>query len=373
MSPGARRRPHLEPAVAGGGPRGAAMAGWRGVAGAAAGGAGARARGARVVFLGTPACAAPVLGRLAEGAPECGAAVVGVVTQPGAGKKRGKSPVALEAADRGLEVLQPPSARDPEFLARIRELAPDLCVTAAYGNFLPREFLDMPPRGTLNIHPSLLPLYRGAAPVQRALERGDVEGGVSLAYSVLEMDAGPVLASCPLPLPPEANAHEVLDRAFAVGTDLLLDNLPGALSGEARARAREQDAEAATQAPKLDMGEAELDFAGCSAQVLHNKVRAFFGWPGTWARFLLRGGDGRGDEPVDLKVIRTRVGQDPFPVEGEAAAAGVQLRKGKEPALLVRCSGGTTLEVLQMQPPTKKPMDPRSYYNGLRGRVLALP
>ena len=121
------------------------------------------------------------------------------------------------------------------------------------------------------------------------------------------------------------------------------------------------------------MGEAELDFAGCSAQQLHNKVRAFFGWPGTWARFLLRGGDSGGGEPVDLKVIRTRVGQDPFPVEGEAAATGVQLQKGKEPALLVRCRGGTTLEVLQMQPPTKKPMDPRSYYNGLRGRVLALP
>ena len=350
------------------------MAGWRGVAG----GAGRRAR---VVFLGTPACAAPVLARLAEGggAGAGGASapwdVVGVVTQPGAGKRRGKrveSPVATEAASRGLDILQPQSARDPEFLARMRDLAPDLCVTAAYGNFLPREFLELPPQGTLNIHPSLLPLYRGAAPVQRALERGDTEGGVSLAYSVLEMDAGPILASQGLLMSPEANAHEVLERAFAVGADLLMDNLPDVLSGEARSRAREQDSTGATQAPKLDMGEAELDFEGCSAQDVHNKVRAFFGWPGTWARFMLRGDDG-GDESVDLKIVRTRVGREPFPTGGEAAAAGVLLRKGKEPALLVRCGGGTTLEVLQLQPPTKKAMDPRSYYNGLRGRTLALP
>ena len=153
----------------------------------------------RVVFLGTPACAARSLELLIAAANEGRSdfELIAVVSTPpvkqGRKMRLTNSPVQDMAEAAELPVLTPPNAKDETFLAALAELQPDLCITAAYGCFLPQRFLDMPKFGTLNIHPSLLPLYRGAAPLQRCLEAGDELGGVTVAFTVLKMDAGPVL------------------------------------------------------------------------------------------------------------------------------------------------------------------------------------
>lgn len=156
----------------------------------------------KVVFLGTPEIAALSLGLLLEASRQGkggggGFDVVRAVSNPPArtGRKKVLQPSAVQAlADsEGVPVMTPATARDEEFLTGLEELQPDLCITAAYGQFLPRRFLDIPKFGTLNVHPSLLPLYRGASPVQRCLEAGDAETGVTVAFTVLKMDAGPVV------------------------------------------------------------------------------------------------------------------------------------------------------------------------------------
>jgi methionyl-tRNA formyltransferase len=282
----------------------------------------------------------------------------------------------------------------------------DLAVTAAYGHILPQRFLDLPPLGTLNIHPSLLPKYRGAAPVPRALERGERDGALSLAYTVLRCDAGPVLAARRIPLTGDEQAPEVLARLFAEGADLLLENLPGVWAGGARARAREQDEAAATHAPKMQKEEGELAFGFLAAATLHNRVRAFSGWPGTSGSFLVAGandnGSAGGGERALLKVVRTALPAEEDCARAAAAAAAtsggggggdsgaspssppplcrevVFLDGGKR--MLVPCgweqggSGGgssTWLEVLELQPAGKKAMAPRDFKNGLgKGRRL---
>jgi len=154
----------------------------------------------KVVFLGTPDVAATSLQLLHAAAATAPSpyVIAAVVTQPpapaGRNKKLTPSPVQVTAEQLGLPVLAPESAKDVDFLSALEALAPDLCVTAAYGNYLPKRFLATPARGTVNIHPSLLPRYRGAAPVQRCLENGDATSGVTVLYTVTKMDAGPIIA-----------------------------------------------------------------------------------------------------------------------------------------------------------------------------------
>ena len=215
----------------------------------------------RLVFLGTPEPAARVLRSLLEASrqPHSDFEVAAVVTQPPKAQGRGRraappSPVAAAAAEAGFVaedaeaeasadssspspppplLLCPSSPKDEAFLELLEQkVRPDLCVTVAYGGLLNSRFLALPKRGTLNIHPSLLPRWRGAAPVQRALAAGDAECGVSLAFTVLALDAGPVLASAALPTPARATAPELLRALVDRGGELLLRELPRVLSGE---------------------------------------------------------------------------------------------------------------------------------------------
>ena len=178
----------------------------------------------KVVFLGTPACAARSLDLLIAAANEGRGdfELVAAVSQPpvkqGRKMRLTNSPVHVTAEAAGLPVLTPPNAKDETFLAALAELQPDLCITAAYGCFLPQRFLDMPKFGTLNIHPSLLPLYRGAAPLQRCIESGDALGGVTVAFTVLKMDAGPVLRQQTHPMSGDEQFPELLVEMFEVGT-----------------------------------------------------------------------------------------------------------------------------------------------------------
>ncbi|KAF8676275.1 hypothetical protein HU200_047147 [Digitaria exilis] len=325
-----------------------------------------------LVFLGSPQVAASVLDTLlaASGSPDSVFQVAAVVTQPPAAKNRGRklmpSAVAQLALDRGFPeelIFTPERAREESFLSNLKEVKPDVCITAAYGNILPQKFLDIPLCGTVNIHPSLLPLYRGAAPVQRALQDGVAETGVSLAYTVRALDAGPVIACERFSVDECIKAPELLAILFDIGSKLLISELPSILDGSAKEKAQPQDDSKATLAPKLNSDESWLSFDQ-EAKELHNKVRAFSGWPGTRAKLqLINQNDGEPDT-LEIKIISTKVSAscDKARDENEILFSGS--------SLLIPCSGSTWLEVLELQLPGKKVTNARGFWNGLRGRKL---
>ena len=329
----------------------------------------------KVVFLGTPEVAALVLQKLIDASktPDSTFEVSAVVSQPGRpkGRSRQPQPSAVEklALDLGLtsdQILCPEKATDPLFLDTLSNLQPDLCITAAYGNYLPSKFLSIPRYGTLNIHPSLLPAYRGAAPVQRSLEDGIPISGVTVLYTVKEMDAGPILAQQKLPIDSEGQAPELLDRLFSLGTELLLKNLEVVWAGMGDKVAQPQDSTAATHAPKITREEGALNFTQ-PASVCHNKVRAFAPWPGTYHTFELVDTASGKTEALELKILKTRVatGDDDASVGGEKnlVAAG--------PAgLKVTCGDGQVLELLEVQAPGRKAVAAKDFINGLKGRIM---
>ncbi|XP_006644558.2 methionyl-tRNA formyltransferase isoform X1 [Oryza brachyantha] len=324
-----------------------------------------------IVFLGSPQVAASVLETLlvASDSPDSAFQVAAVVTQPPAAKNRGRklmpSAVAQLALDRGFPgdlIFTPERAGEEAFLSGLKELRPELCITAAYGNILPQRFLDIPPYGTVNIHPSLLPLYRGAAPVQRALQDGVEETGVSLAYTVRALDAGPVISCEKFSVDECIKAPELLAILFNIGSKLLLRELPSILDGSAKEKAKPQDDSKATHAPKLNSDESWLSFDQ-EAKVLHNKVRAFAGWPGTRAKLQLMNQNGEPDV-LEIKVISTKV-----------CASCDKTGDGNEvlfsgSSLLIPCSGSSCLEVMELQLPGKKVTTARDFWNGLRGQKL---
>jgi methionyl-tRNA formyltransferase len=339
----------------------------------------ASASPARLVFFGTPEVAATSLQRLYNAAAASRSApspfeLVAVVSQPPSaiGRKRvlTKSPVHALADTLSIpEILTPASARDPAFLATLKSLSPDLCVTAAYGNFLPQAFLDIPRRGTVNIHPSLLPHFRGAAPVPRALEAGVNETGVSVAYTQLSMDSGPIIAQPRLALNGDEHAPALLQTLFDMGTESLIAALPDILSGAAVAAATPQNDAHASHAPKLSKNEARLTFTE-NAAIVHNKVRALAGWPGTWADFVVRDPTAAaGVEPVIMrvKVIETRI----IRATGGMCLGVHDVKLADDAEYLdVTCDDGSKIAITTVQPPGKKPMSAKSFWNGLRGREL---
>uniref|UniRef100_A0A804NF15 Methionyl-tRNA formyltransferase, mitochondrial n=1 Tax=Zea mays TaxID=4577 RepID=A0A804NF15_MAIZE len=330
---------------------------------------GSGTRKKNLVFLGSPQVAASVLDKLlgASGSPESAFQVAAVVTQPPAAKNRGRklmpSAVAQLALDRGFPeelIFTPERAREESFLSALKEVEPDVCITAAYGNILPQKFLDIP--SCVNIHPSLLPLYRGAAPVQRALQDGVAETGVSLAYTVRALDAGPVIACERFSVDECIKAPELLSMLFHLGSKLLINELPSILDGSAKDKAQPQDDSKATLAPKLNSEESWLSFDE-EAKVLHNKVRAFAGWPGTRAKLQLINQNSVPDV-LEIKVISTKVSTSCVKVgdENEILFSGS--------SLLIPCSGSTWLEVLELQLPGKKVTKAQDFWNGLRGQKL---
>jgi len=257
---------------------------------------------------------------------------------------------------------------------------PDLCITAAYGNYLPSKFLRIPKYGTLNIHPSLLPAYRGAAPVQRSLQDGIRLSGATVLYTVKEMDAGPIVAQQKVPIPDDIQAPELLDQLFDIGTDLLLKNLEGVWAGLTEKAATKQDDASATHAPKLTREEGHLNFES-PATVCHNKVRGFAGWPGTFHSFRVdsdAGGDGKATgEEVELKIIRTRVGNNS---SGGGGGGGDSMAKDgrydqkivefRGDAMRIVCGDGSVLEVLEVQAPGRKVVAAKDFANGMKGKTL---
>jgi methionyl-tRNA formyltransferase len=233
----------------------------------------------RVVFAGTPQVALPALDALAGSSHE----LVGVVTRPDAPAGRGRRLVASPVADRaeqlGVPVLKPQHPREPQFQEALRELRPDCCAVVAYGALLPQEALDIPRHGWVNLHFSLLPAWRGAAPVQHAIWAGDEITGATTFRIVKELDAGPTFGLMTETIRPTDTAGDLLDRLAAGGAQLLVATLDGIDDGSLEAR--QQAAEGVSLAPKIGVDDARVDWAEPAASV-DRQVRACTPAPGAW-------------------------------------------------------------------------------------------
>lgn len=300
----------------------------------------------RIVFFGTPAFAVPTLTKLLASRHE----VVGVVTQPdrprGRGQQVSASPVKALAVERGLKVLQPDKlSRDP-FEESFRELGADLGVVAAYGKILPDWLLGAPALGLVNVHASLLPKYRGAAPVHRAILAGETETGVTIMRVVKALDAGPMLARVARPIGPEESSDVVERDLAALGADLLVNILDDVASGRI-VETEQHDAEA-TYAPRLTKEEGLIDWRLPAAD-LHNRVRGLRPWPIAYT-FL------NGARVVVPEAKLSAV--DPktaFP--GTCVAAS---HKG----ITVACGDGRALDLLQVQLEGRRAMPAREFLAG---------
>ncbi|MCX6072663.1 MAG: methionyl-tRNA formyltransferase [Chloroflexi bacterium] len=232
----------------------------------------------RVVFMGSPAFAVPVLQALAQAHQ-----VVGVVTQPDRPAGRGRAvtppPVKEAAGVLRIPVIQPERLRAPEATHSVAEWTPDVIIVAAYGQILRNDILSLPRHGGVNVHASLLPRWRGAAPIQAALRAGDLETGITIMKMDAGMDTGGILAQASLPIEPDDTGASLTRRLALLGASLLLDTLPGYLSGDLFPAA--QDETRATMAPLLKKEDGRLDFA-LSARELERQIRAYNPWPGTF-------------------------------------------------------------------------------------------
>ncbi|MEU6754066.1 methionyl-tRNA formyltransferase [Spirillospora sp. NPDC046719] len=269
----------------------------------------------RLVFAGTPETSVPALDALLASDHE----VAAVVTRPDARSGRGRhleaSPVAVRAAEAGVEVLKPAKARDPEFLDRLREIAPDCCPVVAYGALLPREALDIPRHGWVNLHFSLLPAWRGAAPVQRAILHGDDVTGAATFQIEEGLDTGPVYGVLTEPIRPTDTTGDLLGRLAVAGAGLLLDTMNGIEAGVLEPRP--QPTEGVSHAAKLTPEDGRVDWR-TPALHIDRLVRACTPAPGAWTTFR--------DARLKLGPVR------PAP-DAEGLAPG-ELRAGKKEVLV---------------------------------------
>ncbi|MEN9574468.1 MAG: hypothetical protein RL514_2323 [Verrucomicrobiota bacterium] len=312
----------------------------------------------RLVFMGTPDIACPTLQALAT-APDC--RVVGVVVQPDKPKGRDlklQPPPVKELALRlGLPVLQPERARNETSLQQLRDLRPDLVAVLAYGQILPQALLDIPTHGCLNIHTSLLPRWRGAAPIQWAILEGDAETGVTVMRMDVGLDTGGIVATRATPIDPDDNAQTLHDRLAILGAELLIQTIPRYVSGELPPHP--QPAEGVTYARKLTKDDGRLDWSQ-PASVLHNRLRAFTPWPGTFTFLPTQ------PKPLLLKVWRAellRAGdlQSPSTTPGQVLAAD-------KSGLVIACREGA-LRLLEVQKEGSRRMTAAEF---LAGHPLAL-
>jgi len=321
-----------------------------------------------VVFLGTPEVAASTLKRLHEETEkeDTPYELVSVITQPPRRRKRkGKlepSPVGKMAEDLGIPILHPEKAKDPEFLDELENsVKPDFCITAAYGQYLPKRFLAVPTYGTVNIHPSLLPRWRGASPVQRSLEAGDNPVGVTVLFTVSKMDAGPIISQKEETIDENETATNLLPHLFEIGTELLIDAMPDLVSGKITMdTAKAQDEDAVVHADMIDSSEAEFRPWEESATAMHNRLRGFSMWPGAF--LYLQVGE---TEPTKYKILETRVIKETSDPTEEVVPGPT-----KKDGLRLVCYDGSILEINRLQPATKKPVDALSFVNGLQGRTV---
>ena len=294
--------------------------------------------------MGTPAFAVPSLKALAEDGRYD---IVGVVTQPdrpaGRGNRLTACPVKEKALALGLPVFQFEKIRRPEGVAQLRALAPDVAVTAAFGQILTQELLDIPVHGVVNVHASLLPGYRGPAPINWALVNGETEAGVTIMRTDAGIDTGDILRARSTPVGALETAGELTERLSALGAALLAETLPDYLAG--RIVPVKQDPDRASYQPMLDKTMGEIDWT-LSAREIANRVRGLNPWPCAYTDMP----EGR------LKLYLAKA------VDG-AGQPGAVLASGPKEGLVVACGEGA-LEILELQAPGGKRMAARAYLMG---------
>lgn len=296
----------------------------------------------RTVFMGSPDFALTTLRSLVKNYD-----VVGVVTQPDRASGRGRElkapPVKLLAQELNIPVMQPEKLRQPEAMQQLQVWNPDLIVVAAFGQILKKDVLDMPKYGCVNVHASLLPRWRGAAPINAAVLAGDEETGVTIMKMDVGLDTGPMLAMKKIRIKPDDTAGSLFEALSTLGADLLIETLPAYMDGNITPQP--QPEEGVTYAPMLKKEDGLLDFTKPAVE-LEQRVRAMNPWPGAWFEW----------NGAPLKVHKAHVGQG-------KAEAGKRLIEQNQPAV---GAGGGVLILDDVQPPGKKPMNGKSFLAGAR-------
>jgi methionyl-tRNA formyltransferase len=299
----------------------------------------------RLVFLGTPQFAVPTLERIVEAGHE----VLTVVTQPDRPKGRGQQtaapPVKQAALRLRLPVYQPERVRRPEAVEYLCALAPEIMVVVGYGQIIPQRVIDIAPRGIVNVHASLLPKYRGAAPIQWAIVTGERVTGVTTMQIDAGLDTGDMLMKAQTEIGPEENALELSERLAAMGADLLVKTLDRLAAGDLIPV--KQDAAQATYAPILKREDGWIDWSQ-PAQTIHNRVRGLDPWPGAYTQF-------RGQT---LHIWKTRLGSAGLLSEPPGSIVSVK-------PLIVNCGSGA-LELLELQLAGRKRIFATDFANGQR-------
>ena len=301
----------------------------------------------RIVFMGTPEFAVPSLRALCEHGYE----VAGVFTQPdrprGRGNRLSPSPVKEYALSQGIPVFQPEKIRR-DGVDDLRALAPDLCVTAAFGQILSQEILDIPPMGSVNVHASLLPRHRGSAPINWAILQGDRHAGVTTMMMARGIDTGDMLLAAATDILPGETAGELTLRLSGIGASLLLDTLRGMADGSVKPIP--QDEARMTYDPMLTKQMGIIDWTE-PAQAIVNRIHGLNPWPG--CSTAIQGGR--------MKLLRAKVA-------GGSGAPGEILSADVKDGLVIACGEGA-VEIVQLQAPGGKPMGARDY---LRGHALTV-
>lgn len=307
----------------------------------------------KIVFMGTPAFAVPSL----EALVRAGHQVAGAFSQPDrpVGRHQNKlqpTPVKERAQARGIPVFQPEKLRDGTALAVLKELDPELIVVAAYGRFLPDEILNLPPRGCINVHSSLLPKYRGAAPINWAVLNGEAETGVTIQRMAHDMDVGDIILQRSTPIGETEDAEQLYSRLADMGGELVVEAVAQIQAGTAAYTP--QDHTRATLAPMLFKDLSPVDWTK-SAQAVFNQIRGLYPWPGASTTALT-------GEPIKLwgaQVVEKHTDATP----GTVIAAGKQ-------GIDVACGDFMTLRILELQAPGKKRMSAADYLRGHPIQVL---
>lgn len=298
--------------------------------------------GWRIIFMGTPAFACPTLQTLIDRNEN----VIAVFTQPDRPKGRGQKlqppPVKELAATCNIPVFQPPKVRVPEVIEQIRELKPDLIVVVAFGQILPKALLEIPPQGCVNVHASLLPRYRGAAPLNWCIVNGETETGVTTMLMDVGLDTGPMLLKKATPLDPDEDIHCLHDRMSLLGAQLLSETLDGLKAG--RITPEPQDDNQSCYAPLLKKEHGLIDWHN-PARAVHNQVRGLAAWPGTISWL-----DGS-----PFKLYRTAVAQG-------SGTPGTVIAVSKE-GIEVACGEGSLI-IKELQAPGSRKMDAGSFLAG---------
>lgn len=300
----------------------------------------------RIVFMGTPDFAVGSLQALCESGKH---EILAVVTQPDRPKGRGnkllQTPVKEYALEQGLTVYQPQKVKTPEFVELLHELQPELIVVAAFGQFLSKEILELPKYGCINVHASLLPKYRGAAPIQYAIIKGEKESGVTIMQMDIGMDTGAMLDKVVVPIAENTTMGELHDALREQGAALLLQVIDKIAAGTAIAEP--QDNEQATYATLLDRSMEHIDWSK-TAQEVHNLIRGFNPAPSTFTKL---------PNGKSLKIWGSKM-----TAKNSTAAAGTVIETGKH-SFFVACGEGV-LEITEVQPESKKRMPAQVFLNG---------